>query len=199
MRPELHSEQAILDAARAVVARAGPRAVTVAEVAKASAAPTGSIYHRFGSVDELLARLWLRAVRRSQQALLGVDLDDPISGAVEAALALYDFCLANREDALLLGAFRRVDLVRGVLPPGLRRELEAVNEPIEVPLGRVARRLSGGRGKASLDVALLAVVDLPYGFARRYLDSDANPPPGRRRRLEAAVRAVLDAETADGR
>jgi AcrR family transcriptional regulator len=197
-RPELHSEQAILDAARSVVTEAGPRAVTVAAIANASAAPTGSIYHRFGSVDELLARLWLRAVRRSQGALFEFELDHD-AGVVQAALAQYDFCLANREDALLLGAFRRAELLQAELPLELRRELETANAPIEAPLGRLARRLSGGRGSSGLDLALLAVVDLPYGFARRYLDADASPSPERRRRLEAAVRALLGTDTASDR
>lgn len=73
-----------------------------------------------------------------------------------------------------------------------------MNEPIEAPLGRLARRLSGRRGKAGLDLALLAVVDMPYGFAKRYLGSDATPPPERRERLATAARAVLDADDASG-
>lgn len=195
-RPALHSEDAILDAARELVARAGPRAVTIAAIAQASDAPTGSIYHRFRSVDELLARLWLRALSRSQDAVLAIDLDDPIASPVQAALALYDFCLANREDALLLGAFRRSDLEHAQLPEELRHELSAANEPIEAPLSRLVARLSGRRDdSAGLELALLAIVDLPFGFARRYLDGDATPPLGRREHLAVAVQALLNAET----
>ncbi|HEY1690333.1 MAG TPA: TetR/AcrR family transcriptional regulator [Solirubrobacteraceae bacterium] len=190
-RRELHSQEAILDAARKLVVEGGPRSVTVGAVAAASQAPTGSIYHRFTSVDELLARLWIRAVRRSQEATLTVDFEDPAAGVIAAALALYDFCLEHREDALLLGAFRRRDLERAELPGELREELKQVNEPIERPLGELVRRLLGSKSRASLDIVLLAVVDLPYGFARRYLDGEGSPPPERRERLAAAVEAVL--------
>jgi AcrR family transcriptional regulator len=171
-----------------VVAR-GARAATIGAIAAASHAPTGSIYHRFRSVDELLAQLWIRAVRRSHDAMLDVDLEqDPIALAVSIALALYDFCIDNRGDALLLGTFRRADLQEGEISRELRGELASVNEPIERQLGELADRLGGPR---SLDLALLALVDLPYGFARRYLDCHEDPPAGRRRRLCAAVQATL--------
>lgn len=192
-RRQLHSQDSILDAVRSLVARNGPRAVTIKAVAEASNAPTGSIYHRFGSLDELLVRTWLRAVRRSQLALLGVDYGDPVRGAIDAALAMYDFCLAEREDALLLGAFRAEDLRKDGLPDELRMELDQVNAPVERPLAELACRLSSVDGLPDMEVVLLAVVDLPYGFARRYLDSVSAPPPESRVRLEAAVGATLDA------
>ena len=48
--------------------RDGARALTIDAVTRATSAPVGSIYHRFRSIDELLARLWLRAAQRSQDA-----------------------------------------------------------------------------------------------------------------------------------
>jgi len=42
----------------------GPRAVSVAAIAQASGAPTGTLYHRFGSRDGILAAAWLRALER---------------------------------------------------------------------------------------------------------------------------------------
>lgn len=51
-----------------------------------SGAPKGSVYHRFGTLDELLAPLWLRAARRSQAAFLAaLDVEDPTEAAVSAA------------------------------------------------------------------------------------------------------------------
>jgi AcrR family transcriptional regulator len=47
-----------------------PHAVTVDRIIDSSGAPKGSIYHRFSTVDDLLAAMWIRAVRRSQAAFL---------------------------------------------------------------------------------------------------------------------------------
>jgi AcrR family transcriptional regulator len=191
-RSELHSVQAILDGARQVVVADGVRAATVGSIAAASGAPTGSIYHRFNSVDELLARVWIRAVRRSQEAILSVEeRGDPRETAVEAALATYDFCLRHPDDARLLGAFRLADFLAAELPIELLAELRELNPHIRGPLVRLAHALYGRSSRTTVDLVLMAVVDIPYGCARPHVEAETTPPRERRERLAAAVRAVL--------
>lgn len=174
------------------MAARGVRGATLAAIAEHSGAPVGSIYYRFGSVDELLARLWLRAVRRSHAALERAGAAaDPVQRAVGCALAVYDFCLDEREDALLLATFSRRDLRASMLSPELRAALEHVNEPIERPFAELAHELFPSSDRAGLDLALLAVVDIPYGFARRHVEAGTRPPAARRGAVEAAVRAIL--------
>ena len=67
-RPTKHDEQGILDAAAVLVAAGGPRAATVGAISQATGAPSGSIYHRFATRDELLGRLWLGKAARFQDA-----------------------------------------------------------------------------------------------------------------------------------
>lgn len=187
-RPELHSEDAILDAAQLVVLERGPRAATIGAIATRSDAPTGSIYHRFNSVDELLARLWMRAIVRTQDAILSQDHPDPLEAAVAAGLAVYDFCLAEPGDALLLSSFRRSDFASVRLRDETRAQLDHLNDEIDRFYDRVARRI---HGPARMDLALLAVRDLPYGAALPHVRDGTRPPRARRDRLEAAIRAVL--------
>ncbi len=179
-RPQLHSENAILDAARGVVLERGARGATIGAIATASGAPTGSIYHRFASVDELLARLWMRAMRRVQREMIGAA--DPVA----AALAVYDFCLSEREDALLLSSFRRDDFAAGELPADVRDELERLNDEIDPFIDTLTEQHTGSR-----DLVLLAIRDLPYGAALPHLRNRTIPPPERRTRLELAIRAAL--------
>ena len=61
--PRKHETDVILDAARALVLDGGPRAASVAAIAKASGAPAGTLYHRFGNRDGILTAAWLRALR----------------------------------------------------------------------------------------------------------------------------------------
>jgi AcrR family transcriptional regulator len=189
-RPQLHSEDAIMDAARTVVLERGARGATIGTIATASGAPTGSIYHRFESIDELLARSWMRAMQRVQEALLSADTDDILEAAVTGALAVYDFCLRNRDDALLASSFRLTDFTDAALSDDSRARLERLNRRVDPSLASLAGRLPGtGR----LDVALLAIRDLPYGAALPHIRNNTKPSAARRRQLEAAVRAVIGA------
>ena len=65
-RPARFTEQDLLRAATEVAAERGPAGATVAAIAKAAGAPTGSLYYRFASRDLLLGRLWLELIGRFQ-------------------------------------------------------------------------------------------------------------------------------------
>jgi AcrR family transcriptional regulator len=187
------STEAILDAARETVVTRGARGATVEAIARAAGVPVGSIYHRFDSLAELLARTWLRAARRSQERALAVPVSPagPLASAEAVALAMYDHCLADPEDTLLLDALGRGELL-GMELGKLRGELETANERVEELMGGLARALFGRADRRTRDLVLLALVDMPHGFAHRQLTSGALTP-ARRERLPAAVRAVLGA------
>lgn len=194
-RRQLHTPEAILDAARTLVLDRGVTAATVNEIARLSGAPTGSIYHRFGSRHDLLARMWIRAVRRSQQAFLDATrTDEPVDAAVTGAMAVYDFCDHNPADARLLLAFRREDLLQDATTPEVSQELQDLNRPIERALRSLAARLYGRATAAAIDRVVLAVFDLPHGAVRRPLISGMKLSARRRRSLETAIRAVLTDE-----
>lgn len=191
-RPPLHLTDPILDVARSLALDSGASATTIAEIARASGAPVGSLYHRFGSRDDLLAQLWIRAVRRSQATFLTViDREDPIEGAVMGAMAILDFCEHQRADAQLLVSLRREDLLRAAPSPEVARELEGLNRPLERGLARLARALYGAAGRADMQRVLLAVFDIPYGAARRHLLAGKPLPASLRAEVEKAVRALL--------
>lgn len=190
-RPELHAADDILDAARDLVLTGGARAATVNALVRASGTPKGSIYHRFGTLDELLGALWLRTVRRSQEAFLAaLERDDAIEAAVAAALSLHDFAAEHPADARLLAAVRREDLVH----TSSGDELRQVNARLPQVMTGLARRLYGRSTRAAVERVTCAVVDLPLGAIRRHLIAGAPLPGGLRRQLEAAVRAALRPE-----
>jgi AcrR family transcriptional regulator len=192
-RPQMHSTDAMLDAARDLLLEDGSRSATIEAIASASGAPTGSIYHRFGSRDELIARLWIRAVHRSQASFLAaLEREDAKEAARAAALSIIDFCQEHPADARLLVSFRREDLIRSTTDTTLAAELEELNRPLERAVVDLARRLYGRRTRAALDRTLLAVFDLPYGAARRHLIAGRTFPSGMRADVARAVAAVLE-------
>jgi AcrR family transcriptional regulator len=191
-RPPLHTEEAILDAARTLVLEGGARSATVNAIAQASGAPKGSVYHRFASLNELLAAMWARAVRRSQKAFIeALEEPDAMRAAVAAALSIYDFARREPADARLLASLRREDLIESVEAPRLQRELAELNRPLQDALGELARRLFGDGTRDELERTVCAVVDLPIGAIRRHLIAGAQLPETIPDQLAAAVRAAL--------
>lgn len=193
-RPRLHSEDTILDTARSLVLDAGARSTTVTAVAAASGAPKGSIYHRFASLDDLLAEMWMRAVRRSQGAFIAaLRAPDPLTAAVQGALAIHDFAVREFDDARLLAAMRREDLMERVESKQLRRALRDLNRPLADAVSELARRLFGRATPANVEKTVFAVVDIPMGAVRRHLIAGTPFPRTLRPQLEAATRAALAA------
>ena len=191
-RPQVHPTDTMLDAARDLLLADGSRA-TIEAIADASGAPTGSIYHRFGSRDELLARLWIRAVYRSQASFLAaLERENAKDAALGAAMSIIDFCEDHPADARLLVSFRREDLIRSTPEASVAEELEELNRPVERAVTELARRLYGRRTRAALDRTLLAVFDLPYGAVRRHLIAGAELPPALRSDLALAISTVID-------
>jgi AcrR family transcriptional regulator len=191
-RPRIHQPDVVLDHVRRLVLENGLRAATIEAIAAVSGAPMGSIYHYFNSRDELLARLWVRAVRRSQAAFRSAaELEDPERAAVAAALSIYDFCVRERDDARLLVSIRREDLIKSELPADILDELEGLNRPVQRTLRQLSLRLYQRAEQADVDRVLLATFDLPYGVARPYVVRGQTPPAHRRPLLEPAVLAIL--------
>ena len=192
----------LLDVSRDLVLRDGARAVTVDRIVAASGAPKGSVYHRFSTVDDLLATMWLRAVRRSQERFLQplTAGGDPVEAAVTAGLAIHDFAYEEPADARLLAAMRREDLVGEVGDPALAVALQEVNEALRAALTALARRLYGRATRDTVQWTTCAVVDLPQGAIRRHLVAGVAVPDGVRSQLSAAMRAALaDRPTRSGR
>jgi AcrR family transcriptional regulator len=173
----------------------GARAATIDGIVRASGAPKGSIYHRFATLNELLAAMWIRSVRRSQeQFLAALDRDDAYDAAVAAGLAIHDFALSNAGDARLLAALRREDLVASVTDTGLTAALEELNAPLGEAIVALARRLYGRASRTAVERTMFAVIDLPLGAVRRHLVGGTKIPSSTRVQLEAAIRAALKAE-----
>jgi AcrR family transcriptional regulator len=171
----------------------GARAVTVDRIVAVSGAPKGSVYHRFSTVDDLLAAMWLRGVRRSQDRFLEPLSSDgnPLDAAVAAGLAIHDFASEEPADARLLAAMRREDLVAEVTDPALRAALQHINDQLHSALVVLARRLYGRATADAVERTACAVIDLPQGAIRRHLVAGVAVPRGVRSQLAAAIRAAL--------
>ncbi|MUL81818.1 MULTISPECIES: TetR/AcrR family transcriptional regulator [unclassified Mycolicibacterium] len=188
--PRKHETDAILDATRALVLAEGPRAASVAAIAKVSGAPAGTLYHRFGNRNGVLAAAWLRALERFQSRAMAAAGDDWVEVAVAMGVAAVNFAREVPEDARLLLTIRPRDLLDGAPDAEFTATLAAMNAPLLERLRELARGIYGNDDPRTMDAMSRAVVDLPYAMVRRHAN-DTELPPWMEEDLADAVRKLL--------
>ncbi|ALI24741.1 MULTISPECIES: TetR/AcrR family transcriptional regulator [Mycolicibacterium] len=188
--PRKHETDAILDATRALVLAEGPRAASVAAIAKVSGAPAGTLYHRFGNRNGVLTAAWLRALERFQSRALAATGENAVEAAVGMGVAAVDFARSVPDDARLLLTIRPRDLLDGAPDPEFTATLAAMNAPLIERLRELARAIYGKDDERSMDAMSRAVVDLPYAVVRRHAN-DAELPVWMEEDLADAVRKLL--------
>jgi len=96
--PRKHGTDVILDATRGLVLAHGPRAASVAAIAKASGAPAGTLYYRFGNRDGVVTAAWLRALERFQSRALAAGAATALDTAAAMAVAAMARTATPRSD-----------------------------------------------------------------------------------------------------
>ncbi|UJW32085.1 TetR/AcrR family transcriptional regulator [Saccharothrix sp. AJ9571] len=199
-RPRVHDLDALLDTAERLVAEVGAAGVTARSLAAAAGVPNGTIYHAFGSINALLGRVWLRAASDFLDLQIELaDRDDPVDAVLGAASTPAVFAQRRPAAARMLLLVKREHLLGPDLPGELADDLLALDKRVVSLLVRLTHRMWGRRDGPAVEVLTTCVVDLPTALFRRALSG----PPGdgvsadTRRRLEAAVRAVLAIDPPD--
>ncbi|MEW9552627.1 TetR family transcriptional regulator [Nonomuraea sp. NPDC050783] len=177
------SRDQILDAALAITAEGGPAAATMTAIAARLGAPIGSLYHRFGSHDLLLATLWTRTAHDFQRGFVTALA---AGDAEAAALHTPRWCRDHPAEAALLLLHRRRELA-ATWPAELGEDLDTLDGRLADAVDSFVARHPGLTG----DRLTFAVVDIPYGAVRRHLLAGHPPPPAIDELILAAARAVL--------
>lgn len=192
-RPAKFTRDDLLDAAAQAAAEHW-RDATIAHVAQRLGAPVGSIYHRFGSRDELFASLWLRSIERFHDVLLAAAANPhPQEAALGMAACIPRFCREHPADAIAMTLYRQQDLAqRG--PESLRERVAHVNDRVLAEVMRLVERRYGAADPHRVQLMLTACQEAPYGLVRRYLRTETPIPLW----LDDAVRAAAGAILALG-
>lgn len=190
-RPSKFNADGILDAAAQALLEHG-RQVSIAQIAAAAHAPTGSVYHRFDSREELLIRLWLRSIKGFQAHFISACAEpDPHRAVLLAALSIPDYCREHPAQANAMRLYRRAELLDDA-PTGLMGQVETLNDEIGAVCDELGRRRYpefDERRRALLDTAVRLS---PYGLVRPFI---GGPVP---RWLDDAVAASTHAIAALG-
>jgi len=116
-RERRQREQALLDAAIALLDREDWQAVTVEQIAGRAEYAKGTIYRHFPSKDDLYVRLAADWAAGTYVALAALDADRPFEALFREALAIcWGRATADRVHARLLRHVQRPDFLAGVAP-----------------------------------------------------------------------------------
>lgn len=201
-RPRLHDLDALLDAAELLLAEGGSGALTIRALAERTGAPSGSLYHAFGSRNELLGRMWLRAANRfldlqrtavSEHLGEGAGYDDAVAAAVAAASTPAVLATQSPATAKLLLEHRREAIVDEGLPEPLTTELQALDDQLLQIMRTLASALFGRRDRRAIETVAACIVDLPTALLNSRRKRAIDPLTI----LEAAVRGVLTSAASD--
>lgn len=190
-----HSEERILEAVRDLFLEHGPRGLTTAAISARSGAPVGSLYHRFRSVPEMVAELWIRTVR-DLQADLAAAADRAAPGmpaAMAVVDAVLDFAARRPLDArFFLTAGRRELEEDSALPDAVADTLRGLDGRTDALARRLARDVFGRATPGAVEKVHIGVFGVTFTTLHRVLASGRDP---RRVReiLRDAARAVLEA------
>jgi AcrR family transcriptional regulator len=183
-------------AALRLVADRGPQAVTVAALAREVGAPTGSIYHRYRSREQLLAELWMEVVEGFQAgfaaSLAGAD---DLEGAVDTARFMAAWTREHPLEARLLLLHRRQDFVAGDWPEDLAARASALEPQIGAALRAYAQRVCGRADAETMARLRYALLDAPFGAIKPYVQARKRVPAVVDELVAATVRAVLGSIT----
>lgn len=171
----------------------GPAAVTIAAVANEVGAPTGSIYHRYASREQLLAEVWLEAVERFQGAFVATLAEaDDVAGGAKAARLMALWPRKHPLEARLLLLHHRSDFVSDEWPAALAERAAALEPQLGAAMRDYARRVL--RRAPPRDTAVVlryALLDAPFGGIKPYVQSGKPIPTTLEEAIELTARAVL--------
>src|SRR5262245_33841505 len=193
-RPAKHDATQILSAAASLVAARGPSAATITAIGTAIGAPSGSIYHRFRTRDELLGRLWLTKAKFLQARwTAALQETDAQRAGLEAALSLPRAVRDDFEGARIMLLYRREDFLSQGWPPEMQLEADRLGKQVKDALADITQRLFGRNTTSARHVATFAVLDLPFSAVRRFVAAGQRPPAVLDDLVASAYAGVIEA------
>lgn len=191
-RPPSFSEDQILDAGLALVAEGGPAALTMSAISERVGAPSGSIYHRFGSRDLLVGHLWVRTVETFQSGWLDAlsAEGEPVDMARRSAAHVLTWSAKNPNGARLLMRHRSEDLLAADWPEPLRDANRRQRERVAEALDDLSQRF-GVSGHRHLRRLTFACIEIPTAEVRHCLARGTVPDATSHQLVDEAVLALL--------
>ncbi|WP_373489047.1 hypothetical protein [Blastomonas sp.] len=161
--------------------------VSLQEIVADTGVSFGSLYHRYGSRNGLLAAAWLAATHSFQPRIVAALASGRATAGEDAALETVRFCREHPDRARILVACRQSEFLGEATPEPLRGEIAQINEAIAAALSEFA----SVRGVGD-ELCRLAIIGLPLGAVQLYVP-DFIIPDSVDEHIRRAYRALISA------
>ncbi len=141
---------------------------TLKSVSAKTGVSVGSIYHRFGSREGLLAQAWLSAVEDFQTQFSAALRSPGAEAGLKAALVTPRFCRAHHDKAIILASCRPVEFIGSRTPADLRERIAGINAGIAGEIKDFAQEFTQKTG-CSADIYRFTLIGMPLASVQMYL------------------------------
>lgn len=181
-RKALFSDRQVFEVVGRLMAKEG--AVTTSSVQKAASLSTGSLYHRFGSREGLLAETWAFALLSFQPHFMKA-LAEPDVAIGKVAAVTPRFCREHPAEAIILSCCSSQQFMGKDTPIAIRARIEDSNRATALALVDFARQKG-----FELDACRLALIAFPLAAVQQYLP-DKEVPASIETYVARAAEAIL--------
>jgi len=182
----------IIDATTRIAARHGPSGATIARIARALRAPTGSIYYRFSSRSVLLGEVWLRAAEAFQAGFrVRLEQGEALAGGLAAVKFVAQWVGEHPEEARILLLYRRSEFLNESWPRALTDRAEVLRRDLQAGLEAFCDRAFGSHEPQQMRLATYALAEAPLAAVRSFIEADQPLPEITEALIEAVFLATI--------
>ncbi len=196
-RAQYGSEE-IIRATLEIIGSSGPAGVTIPAIIKMLGCSVGSIYHRYRSLQHILAEAWLNIVGSFQGGFLQCLEKPDADGGLQAALYTPRWSRGHLLEARVLLCYRREDLVSDEWPQEVRERAEKLGEELISGLHDYVDRRYGDPTTRDIALVRFALIDMPTAAVRPYLERGERIDPFIDDFVQRAYLALMENSVATG-
>lgn len=177
-----------ISAAQEVIATDGQEGLNVLKIARQAGATTGSLYHRFASVEELAAMAWMEAAESFQSEFaLALSEAPPAEAVLAGALVTPDWSRKNLTAARVLLRSSAATLKQQELPAPLQKRLGRLQSNLRRTILSFARRYESKASPERIELFQFLLADMPLAAVTPYLKRGELPPD----RVNSVIRTAI--------
>ncbi|MBI41855.1 MAG: hypothetical protein CMF59_19840 [Leptospiraceae bacterium] len=177
-----------ISAAQEVIATDGLEGLNVLKIARQAGATTGSLYHRFASVEELAAMAWMEAAESFQSEFaLALSEAPPAEAVLAGALVTPDWSRKNLTAARVLLRSSAATLKQQELPAPLQKRLGRLQSNLRRTILSFARRYESKASPERIELFQFLLADMPLAAVTPYLKRGELPPD----RVNSVIRTAI--------
>ncbi|MEQ9366631.1 MAG: TetR/AcrR family transcriptional regulator [Leptospirales bacterium] len=187
------TDQHFIAAAQATIADDGLAGLSIQKIATRVGATSGSVYHRFESLDIIAATAWLAAAEAFQRDFAETVGSAPgrnLYAIVEAgALHTPNWSRKHLVPARVLLRLDASELKTGPLPPDLRARARQLERGLRSVFISLAQKINPDRRGERLQLLRFLLTDMPLAAVKPHLKKNKKPPVF----VDAMIRASVQA------